>query len=180
MFITHNNKSIAVHTLFSEEQIKTRIGSLAKQINEDFGTQNPLVVLIVLNGSFIFAADLVRKLEMPTEIETTRLKSYEGTQSGEIKFVSPLNTDLSSKNVLIIEDIIDTGKSMDFLLRELSKHKVNSIRICTLLNKPESHSCKIHVDYVGFNIGKNFVVGYGLDLDGQCRNLPFIGELILP
>ena len=168
-----------VKTLFSEQQIKERIKVIADKINTDYGTQEPLVVLIVLNGAFIFAADLVRGLNMPTEIETIRLKSYEGTNStGVVKLLTPLSGGVENKHVLIIEDIVETGKTLEFLMENLKEKKVKSIRICTLLNKPDSHEVKMDIDYIGFDIGKNFVIGYGLDLDGQYRNIPFIAELL--
>lgn len=178
MQIEFNNKKMNVNTLFSEKQIKERIQKLSEKINEDYGAKDTLVVLIVLNGAFIFAADLVRGLNMPTEIETIRLKSYEGTSStGVIKLLTPLSEHLEGKNVLIIEDIIETGRTIQFLVHELQAKKAKSVKICTLLNKKEAHEVPMTINYTGFEIGKNFVIGYGLDLDGQYRNLPFIAEL---
>lgn len=167
-----------VKILFSENDIRERTKKIAQQINNDYGNKETLVILIVLHGALIFAADLVRNLEMPTEIETVRIKSYEGmTSTGEIKFVTPLPKDLAGKHVLVVEDIVDTGRSIDFLKKELQKTHATSIKFCTLLDKPEAHAFNISTDYVGFNIGKNFVIGYGLDLDGQYRNLPYVADL---
>lgn len=178
MQIEFNQKMMNVKTLFSEEQIKNRIKSIAQRINTDLGDKEPLVVLIILNGAFIFAADLVRYLDMPTEIETIRLKSYEGTSStGFIKLLTPLTDNVTGKNILIIEDIIETGRTIHFLMSELKNKNVKSVKVCTLLNKPEAHESPMQIDYVGYDIGKNFVIGYGLDLDGKYRNLPYIAEL---
>ncbi len=179
MQIEFNGQTAKLNTLFSKDQIQARIEELAKKINQEYGPNELLVVLIVLNGGFIFAADLVRYFEMPTEIETIRLKSYEGVKStGKIKLVSPLTNDLKDKHVLIIEDIVETGKTLEFLEQHLQSQQVKSVKICTLLNKPEAHEVKLKLDYIGFDIGKNFVIGYGLDLDGKYRNMPFIGELV--
>jgi hypoxanthine phosphoribosyltransferase len=178
MYIEFNQKKMEVKTLFSEEEIKARIKIITQEINRDFGKTEPLVILIVLNGAFIFAADLVRYLEMPTEIETIRIKSYEGTSStGKIQLLTPLTDNVSGKNVLIVEDIVETGRTLKFLLDELKAKNVKSTSICTLLNKPEAHEFQMNLNYVGFNIGKNFVIGYGLDLDGRYRNIPYIAEL---
>lgn len=179
MHVIFNEKKMDVHTLFSKEQIQTRIQTIAKEINQSLGSKDPLVIVIVLNGAFIFAADLVRYLEMPTEIETIRLKSYEGTSStGHIQMMTPLSGNVEGKNVLVIEDIVETGRTIHFLLNELNSKKAKSVKICTLLNKPDAHESPTHLDYIGFDIGKNFVIGYGLDLDGMYRNWPYIAELM--
>jgi hypoxanthine phosphoribosyltransferase len=167
-----------VGVLFSEIDIRERIKIISKQINEDFGTQDTLIVLIVLHGALIFGADLIRNLEMPTKIETIRIKSYEGTSSsGKINLATPLPNSLEGKNVLVVEDIVDTGRSINFLLKELQKTNAKLIKICSLLDKPEAHEFPIKADYVGFKISKNFVIGYGLDFNGKYRNLPYIANL---
>src|SRR5690242_12094687 len=125
MQINFNNKVLDVKIMKTEEQIKERVKELARKINDDLGIHEPLVILIVLNGSFIFAADLVRNLQMPTQIETIRLTSYEGLKSsGHVIPVSPLPDSLVDKNVLIIEDIVDTGRSLRFLMQYLLDKKV--------------------------------------------------------
>ena len=178
MQITFDGTLMNVGKLFSEKDISERIKMISKQINEDFGTKDTLVILIVLHGALIFGADLIRNLEMPTEIETIRIKSYEGTAStGKINLVTPLSNSLDGKNVLIVEDIVDTGRSIDFLLKELQKTNAKSIKVCALLDKPEAHEFPITADYVGFKIAKDFVIGYGLDLNGKYRNLPYIANL---
>jgi hypoxanthine phosphoribosyltransferase len=178
MQIDINGQTMNVSVLFSENAIRDRIKELAHQINHDYGKQETLIILIVLHGALIFGADLVRNLEMPTEIETVRLKSYEGMQStGKIQLVSQLPKSLENNHVLIIEDIIDTGRSINFLLNELKNFNPKSVKVCSLLNKPEAHEFSIKADYSGFDIQKHFVIGYGLDLDGKYRNLPYIANL---
>jgi hypoxanthine phosphoribosyltransferase len=165
--------------LFTEAQIQDTVRLIAERVNRDFSAQEPLVVLVILNGAFIFAADLVRHLKMPTEIETLRLKSYEGTSSsGTVTLVTPLSENLAGKHVLIVEDIVETGQTMGFLIDQLKSRGAKSARICTLLSKPRMHKTALPLEYTGFEIGENFVVGYGLDLDGRFRNLPYIAELI--
>ncbi len=179
MQIQVNQKLMDVKTLFSESQIQERIQILAKKINTDYKSTEPLIIMIVLNGAFIFAADLVRYLNMPTEIETVRLKSYEGMSStGHIQLLTPLSENFSGKNILIVEDIVETGRTLHFLMDELKKRDAKSVKICTLLNKPEAHESPLSLDYICFDIGKNFVIGYGLDLDGKYRNIPYIAELV--
>lgn len=167
-----------VSVLFSERDIRERTKIIAQQINRDYGINDTLVILIVLHGALIFGADLVRNLEMPTEIETIRIKSYEGTSStGKVNLITPLPSTLAGKHVLVVEDIVDTGRSIHFLLKELQKTEAISIKVCSLLDKPEAHEFPIKADYIGFNILKNFVIGYGLDLNSKYRNLPYIANL---
>jgi hypoxanthine phosphoribosyltransferase len=179
MQIVFNQKKMNVNVLFSAEQICARVKELGTVINRDYGADESLVILVVLNGAFIFAADLVRHLEMPTEIESVRIKSYEGMKSvGEVSLLTPLPRSLVGKHVLIVEDIVDTGHSVHFLQQEIAKMEVASLKVCSLLDKPASHEFEVSVDYCGFSIGKNFVIGYGLDLDGKYRNLPFVADLL--
>lgn len=178
MEIDVGGTQMRMHTLFTSEQIRTRVTELAQLINADYAAGEPLVVLVVLHGALLFAADLVRELSVPLEIESVRLKSYQGTQStGTVELVGKLPYSLIGKNILVVEDIIDTGRSLKFLLGALDQSRCKSVRIATLLDKPESHEVEIEAKYVGFSIGPNFVIGYGLDLDGRYRNLPYIAEL---
>lgn len=174
------DRDMSVSPLFTESQIKARVGELSAEISRDHGSSEPLVILVVLHGALLFAADLVRGLTMPTEIETVRLRSYHGTQSsGTVEVVGGL-PDLAGKSVLIVEDIIDTGKSIATLkerIATLGEGGPKSVRIAALLDKPEAHDPSLRPDYTGFSIGRNFVIGYGLDLDGRYRNLPYIAEL---
>lgn len=179
MQIEINGELRKTKILLNESAIQERVQKIAQEINQHYPPHETLVVLVVLNGAFVFAADLVRHLQMPTEIESIRIRSYVGVQStGCIELLSPLPHSIVNKNVLIVEDIIDTGRSMDFLLKALNAHGVKSVRVCTLLNKPHEHLIPIQAHYTGFEIGKNFVIGYGLDLDGKYRNLPHIVEII--
>lgn len=179
MEIQLGEKLFSVKKLFDEKQLSDRIVTLADQINKDFGETEPLIILMVLHGALLFTADLVRALKMPTEIESVRLRSYHGTEStGKVEVIGQIPNQLNGKNVLIVEDIVDSGKSVEFLLNLLSKAGAKQIKIACLLDKPASHTVPVTPDYVGFSIGKNFVIGYGLDLDGRYRNLPYVAELV--
>lgn len=161
-----NNKEF--QKLLSKEQIQTRIQELADQIDQDFAEDHPLF-LPVLNGSFRFASDLLHHIEIPAEIDFIKVKSYKGTESGDPTELTGLDTPIKDKTVIIIEDIIDTGQTIDFLLENLKEHEPKQIKICTLLSKPENHN--LQLDYIGFEIPTKFVVGYGLDYDGKGREL---------
>lgn len=169
-----------VRVLFSEEQIRARIVTIANEINAaPTPDGSALVVLVVLHGALLFAADLIRHLNMPTEIESVRIRSYHGTQStGKIELLSELPQRLNGRHILIVEDIIDSGRSIVFLREKLSQLGVASLKVAALLDKPEAHASAIKADYVGFEIGRNFVIGYGLDLDGHYRNLPYVAEVL--
>lgn len=172
------DRVMTVRPLFTETQIKARVAELASEISKAHGSQESLVILVVLHGALLFAADLVRGLAMPTEIETVRLRSYHGTQStGTVELVGTLPV-LQGKHVLVVEDIVDTGKSIAFLKEHLANAGVRSLKIAALLDKPEAHGPETAPHYTGFSIGRNFVIGYGLDLDGRYRNLPYVAELL--
>ncbi|NBO37701.1 hypoxanthine phosphoribosyltransferase [bacterium] len=180
MKIQVGNKLCDVKVLFSEQQIGTRIAEIAADINSTPPADgSALVVLVVLHGALLFAADLIRHLNLATEIESVRIRSYHGTQStGKIELLSQLPERLKGRHVLVVEDIIDSGRSIAFLKDKLNTLGVASLRIAALLDKPEAHEESIQADYVGFKIGRNFVIGYGLDLDGHYRNLPYVAEVI--
>lgn len=169
-----------VRILFSEDKIRGRVIEIANEINAAPPPDgSALVMLVVLHGALIFAADLARHINMPTEIESVRIRSYQGTQStGKIELLSELPTRLKGRHVLIVEDIIDSGRSIAFLIDQLKAIGVASQRVVALLDKPEAHEEKVKADFVGFEIGRNFVIGYGLDLDGHYRNLPHIAEVL--
>lgn len=179
MKVDVNGTSMDVRVLFTEKEIKVRVETLATQINRDLGQNELVVVLVVLHGALLFAADLVRGLSMPTHIESIRLRSYEGTQStGHVELISSLPNNIKNAHVLVVEDIIDSGRSMVFMRTLLQNTGAKSVRIATLLDKPQAHEVPVDADYVGFSIGRNFVIGYGLDLDGNYRNLPYVAELL--
>lgn len=158
-------------------QIQQRLKEIAGKISKDFEEEH-LVILGVLNGSFMVMADLSRYLTVQVSCEFLKISSYAGTEStGKVTSVFGLNLDLAGKSVLIVEDIVDTGLSMRYLLDELQKQNPKKISIMTLLFKKEAFRYNYNLDYVGFEIPNKFVVGYGLDYDGLGRNLPDIYQL---
>ena len=160
-----------------EEKIREQVKRVAAEINRDYAGQHP-IFLAVLNGSFIFAADLLREVVLPCEISFVRLASYEGMGStGEIREIMGLNVDITGRPVIIVEDIVDTGLTMAHMLETLRKHNPSNIDICTLLLKPEKLQVNLDIRYCCMEIPNEFVVGYGLDYAGVYRNLPYIGVL---
>lgn len=160
------------------EKIKARVAELGAQITEDCRGKRPLFIC-VLNGAFAFASDLFRAVDLPdAEITFIRLKSYEGTSStGKVKEVIGLNEDLKDRSVVVIEDIVDTGKTIERLVCDLKSKGPSEVKVASLLFKPDSLQGNVVPDYVGFNIPSDFIIGYGLDLDGLARNLPDIWVL---
>lgn len=170
-------KDLTFELFLSESVIEDRLAVLANEITTDFKGQD-LLLIGVLNGSFIVMADLVRKIDLSVSCEFLKISSYSGTQTtGEIKSILGLSVDLKEKNVLIVEDIVDTGISMNYLLSELSKHNPKRLAIATLLFKRSAFQFNYKLDYVGFEIPNKFVVGFGLDYDGLGRNLPDLYQL---
>jgi len=158
----------------SENEIQQRIDELADQINKDYEGRE-VIFLGVLNGSFMFAADLFKRIKLNAQISFIKLASYVGTSSsGEIKELIGWNEDLKNKSVIIVEDIVDTGVTLEHTVNNLIIRNVKDIRIATLLLKPDAYSKEIKIDYLGFSIPNDFVVGYGLDYDGFGRNVPSI------
>lgn len=161
----------------TEAQIQNRIAEIADQINADYKDKHPLF-LCILNGSFLFAADLYRRITLSSEIQFIKLKSYDGMSStGTITTAMGINFELEGKDIIILEDIIDTGKTLHHFIPELLKHHPSSIQIATLLRKPDALKFPLDCDYVGFDIEDKFVVGYGLDYNEEGRNLPLIYQL---
>ena len=155
----------------NEIEIAERVQELAEQINEDYSGKK-VVLLTVLSGSLIFVADLIRYLQVDHELRYVKIRSYQGTEStGKFDFQSDLSGDLSGKDVLIIEDIVDTGNTLDFLIAHIGKKKPKSIKTATLLWKPKVYDFHHKIEYVGFSIPDHFVVGYGMDIDEEGRNL---------
>ncbi|NVK50083.1 MAG: adenylate kinase [Cyclobacteriaceae bacterium] len=162
----------------SDSKIQERVKELGAQITRDFRGKE-LVLLGILKGSFLFLSDLCRAIDLPLEISFLRISSYHGTQStGEVKKVAGIQDDLAGKTVIIVEDIVDTGISMDYLLKEIEKYKPAEVRIATFLYKPDAFRFKYALDYVGFEIPNKFVVGYGLDYNDLGRNLPELYQLV--
>ena len=155
----------------SREQIDARVAELGKTITRDFAGKMPLFIC-VLNGAFPFASDLFRAFDADGEIAFIRLQSYQGTSStGVIKEVLGLNADVKDRDVIIVEDIVDTGKTIEKLIADIKAGQPSSISVATLLFKPEALEVDVRPDYVAFEIPKKFVIGFGLDLDGIARNL---------
>ena len=165
--------------LVSEEQIKARIAELGKEMSAFYADKDPIVVG-VLKGVVVFYADMIRQLTVPCQLDFMRISSYKGTTStGNMQVRQDLSTDIAGRHVLILEDIFDTGNSLDFTVRHLQGRNPASIRICTLLDKPERRNpaVTLQADWVGFTVPNEFVVGYGLDYNEKYRNLPFVGVL---
>ena len=158
-------------TFIPESEIQKRVAAVAEKINHDMAGKNPLL-LAVLNGSFIFAADLIRYLTIPCEISFVKLASYQGTTStGKIKEIIGINENLENRDVIIVEDIVDTGNTMKRMLETLGTRNPRSLHICTLLVKPGKLQVPLNIEYCAMEIPNDFIVGYGLDYDQQGRNL---------
>ena len=159
-------------------EIGSAIQKLADQLNKDYAGKRPLFIAI-LNGSFMFASDLFKKLSIEAEICFIKLASYKGTKSsGHVVTAIGLDIDLIQRHVIIIEDIVDTGKTLEQFLPQLHYQQPSSLKICALLHKPGATVYPIKIDYLGFSIPNKFVVGYGLDYDGLGRNIPEIYKLV--
>jgi hypoxanthine phosphoribosyltransferase len=164
--------------LLSENVIQKRIEEIAGNINNDLKGKD-VVFLGILNGAFLFAADLFRLIEFPARISFVKLASYQGTSSsGSIKELIGWNEDIKNKTIVIVEDIVDTGNTLERIVDELVIRKAAEVRIAAMLYKPGAYTKSIPLDYVGFEIPNDFVVGYGLDYDGLGRNLPSVYTLI--
>jgi hypoxanthine phosphoribosyltransferase len=164
-----------VDVLIPEADLQTRVTEMGAEITRDYSGK-PLVLIGVLKGSFIFLADLVRAIDLPVMVDFIGISSYQGTRStGVVQITSDLTRPIEGKHVLLVEDIVDTGLTMRYLLDNLATRRPESVRIAALLEKPARAQVKIPIDYRGFVIGDEFVVGYGLDWDGKLRNLPYIG-----
>ena len=160
------------------EKITLRIREMALQINEDYIDKNPLF-LSILNGAFIFTADIFREITIPAEVSFIKLKSYRKMEtSGKVKELLGLEHNIFNRNIVIIEDIVDTGKTLNHILEEFNELGAKSIEILTLLHKPEVSKTPMNLKYVGFEIPNKFVVGYGLDYDGYGRNLKDIYKVV--
>ncbi|MFN3408167.1 MAG: hypoxanthine phosphoribosyltransferase [Limisphaerales bacterium] len=169
-------KDIA-RVLIPEAQIARRIAALTRQIQRDYRDRE-LVVVSLLNGTVMFLADLIRHLDLPLRLDFIGVSSYgSGTESGDLVFTKELRLDVRGRDVLLVDDILDTGKTMTRVLAKLRPLKPRRLRTCVLLDKPARRVEKVRADYVGFEIPDHFVVGYGLDFAERYRNLPFVGIL---
>ena len=167
------------YILLSEEQIKNRIRELGEELTREYADKNPVVVG-VLKGVVVFYADMIREIKVPCQMDFMCVSSYSGTEStGRTMISKDIANDIYGRHVLILEDIFDTGNSLEFITNHLMNKKPASLKICTLLDKPErrKEGVTVKCDWVGFTIPNEFVVGYGLDYDEHYRNLPFVGVL---
>ena len=164
--------------LVSEEQLKAKVAELGAQISRDYAGKN-LVLVSILKGSVVFMADLMRAVDCPARIDFMSVSSYGSgtTSSGNIHVAKDLNSDIAGRNVLIVEDILDTGNTLHQLTKMLKERNPASLKVCVLLDKPARREQEIYADYVGYTIPDAFVVGYGLDYAEEYRNLPYIGVL---
>lgn len=163
--------------LITEQQIARRVRQLTRQVQRDFSGRD-VVIVSLLSGTVMFLADLVRHLSLPLRLDFIGVSSYgAGTESGELVFTKQLRLDVRGRDVLVVDDILDTGKTLKHVLGVLREHKPRRIKVCVLLEKKARRTEKVRADYVGFQIPDLFVVGYGLDYAERYRNLPFVGVL---
>lgn len=168
---------IVDHVLVDSKTLQSRVGALGRAISADYAGKD-LVLLCVLKGGVVFLTELMRQLTIPHEIEFMAISSYGSgvrESSGAVRVIMDLETDIQGRDVLIVEDIVDSGRTMTYLLRTLWARKPASLGVCALLNKPSRRVVDVHLDYVGFDIPDEFVLGYGLDCDEKYRNLPYVG-----
>ena len=173
----HSNYSI--EELISAKAIAARVESLAKEITTHFRDAEKLIVVGLLRGSFVFIADLVRELEMPVEVDFLEVSSYGDSMesSREVRILKDLRGEIEGRDVLVVEDIVDTGHTMQHVLRLLQSRNPNSLEVCALLDKPSRREVDVELKWVGFEIPDEFVVGYGIDYAQRNRNLPYIGNV---
>ena len=164
--------------IVTQEEMRTRIKELGKQIANDYAGKD-LVLVGVLKGAYAFYADLARAIRIPMRVDFLIVTSYGGQSktSGKVKVITELTEDIKGKDVLLVEDIVDSGLTVQYLIKTLSKLKPKSIKVCTLLSKPERRTIDVPLEYIGFKIPNKYVVGYGLDYQQKYRNLPYLAVL---
>ena len=168
----------APEVLIDQKSLKARLEALGKELSEAYRDQH-LTVIAVSNGATIFVADLIREIDLPMQLDTITAYSYAGTESkGEVTLLSKLKLDIKGRNVLLVDDILDTGRTMTKIIEFLQSQNPDTIETCVLLDKPARRVVEIEADYVGFEVSDVFVVGYGLDYNEYYRNLPYVGKLI--
>ena len=168
--------SESIRVLLSEEEVNKRVAELGAQISKDYEGEE-VHLICVLKGGAMFTCDLAKRITVPVSFDFMSVSSYGSgtTSTGVVRIIKDLDESLEGKNVLIVEDIIDTGRTLSYLFEILKQRKPKSLKLCTLLDKPERRVTDVTVDYTGFNIPDEFVIGYGLDYDQRYRNLPYIG-----
>jgi hypoxanthine phosphoribosyltransferase len=165
--------------LITQKQLETRIAELGEAISREYSGQD-LLLVCVLKGGVLFLTDLIRAIHIPHAIDFMAISSYGGTRietSGVVRILMDLNSNIENRNVLIVEDIVDTGRTLQYITENLRTRQPASLKVCSLLNKPSRREVNVALDYVGFDIPNEFVVGYGLDYNELYRNLPFVGIL---
>ena len=166
--------------VISADKLKKRVAELADTINRDYNSIDNIVMICNLKGAFVFLADLFREIKIPVSIDFIATSSYNGIETeGNVRIVKDLKMDIRGKNIILVEDIVDTGYTLDYVIRYLELHKPNSIKVCTLLDKRSKRKIDVHIDYIGFIVDDVFLVGYGLDYNEKYRELNYIAELIL-
>lgn len=173
----HLVEEVIDEILVSEEQIKARVQELGEEISRDYEGRE-VCVLTVLTGSFMFAADIIRALSVPARVMCVFASSYEGTESvGKVDIIKGKGFNVKDKDILIVEDIVDTGRTLQAVSKILLEEGAKSVEVCTFLDKPERRVVELSPKYIGFNIPNKFAVGYGLDYDHRFRQFPFVGVL---
>lgn len=169
-----------IEVLITEEQLDKRISEIAEQINKEFASKD-ITLVCVLKGGVMFMTDMAKKLKQTVEFEFIDVSSYHGgtTSSGNLTINKDLEASIEGKHVILLEDIVDTGRTLSYLIEYLKEKKPASLKLCTLLDKPSRRVVDVNADYIGFTIPDAFIVGYGLDYDQKYRNLPYIGILHL-
>lgn len=164
--------------LITESEIQEKIKQLGEQISRDYKGKNP-VLICILKGGIVFLSDLMMNISTQVELDFMSLSSYGNStkSSGVVKIKKDIDVDITNRDVIIIEDIVDSGLTLKYLNEYFKQHNSASVKICTLLDKPNAHQIDINIDYIGFEVGNEFVVGYGLDYSQKYRNLPYIGIL---
>jgi len=163
--------------LITKEEIQRRVAELGKRISRDYGAEE-IILVCNLKGAFIFLADLCRNLTSPLSIDFIAVTSYKGTKpTGPVRIIKDLKMDISQKHVLLVEDIVDTGYTLEYIIRYIGIHRPLSVKVCTLLDKKCTRRVEVPIDYVGFEVDDRFVVGYGLDYNERYREMECIAEL---
>ena len=167
--------------LIPSERLFERIAEMGEQISNDYRGGEPPLLVSILKGGVVFVTDLMRWISIPHHIDFMQLSSYQGgtSSTGNVRLLGDLSTNIKDRDVLLVEDIVDTGLTITYLLKQLAIRKPKSVRVCTLLSKTEARQVEVPIDYMGFEIPNRFVVGFGLDYDEKYRNLPYIGVLDL-
>jgi hypoxanthine phosphoribosyltransferase len=164
--------------LYSKDDINRRMDELANQLTAEYKDQRPLIVS-VMTGAVLFTVDMIKRMDIMAKLDFIDVSSYYGgtSSTGKVKLVQDLKSDVRGRSILIMEDIVDTGHTLKYLIDLLKERGAKSVKVCTLLDKPEGRQVEVKADYVGFNVPNEFLVGYGLDYQGYYRNLPYVGIL---